>query len=177
MKITSENFSSPLTFRKFQHFYLTKRKIIKGGKLVNKDFEYCLVELEINSAKANYVIAKELIGQTTERLGVSSYITKGICTGKDLEGLVAKHPYLERGSIILTGDHVTTEAGTGIVHTAPGHGLEDYSVARENGLEVLSPVKSNGTFKDEVEHVSGMFVFKSNETIIGETLTYTTIKA
>ena len=134
---------------------------------VNKDFEYCLVELEINSAKANYVIAKELIGQTTERLGVSNYITKGICTGKDLKGLVAKHPYLERGSIILTGDHVTTEAGTGIVHTSPGHGLEDYSVARENGLEVLSPVKSNGTFMDDVEHVSGMFVFKSNETIIG----------
>ena len=134
---------------------------------VNIDFEYCLVELEINSAKANYVIAKELIGQTTERLGVSNYETKGICTGKDLKGLVAKHPYLERDSIILTGDHVTTETGTGIVHTSPGHGLEDYSVAIENGLEVLSPVKSNGTFMDDVKHVSGMFVFKSNETIIG----------
>ena len=133
---------------------------------VNKDFEYCLAELEINSVKANYVVAKDLIKQTIERLGLSNYTIKGTCMGEDLKGLVAKHPYLKRDSLIITGDHVTTEAGTGIVHTAPGHGLEDYSVGIENGLEVLSPVKSNGTFMDDVEHVSGMFVFKSNETII-----------
>ena len=80
-------------------------------------------------------------------------------------GLKAKHPYLSRDSVILT-DHVTTETGTGIVHTAPGHGLEDYSVAMENGLDVLSPVAANGTFSDDVEHLAGMFVFKSNEKVI-----------
>ena len=133
---------------------------------VNKNFEYCLVELEINSRVANYVVGKDLIEQTLERLGTSNHTVKGTCLGQDLKGLNAKHPYLERQSLIITGDHVTTEAGTGIVHTAPGHGLEDYGVALENGLEVLSPVKSNGTFMEDVEHVSGMFVFKSNEKII-----------
>ena len=96
---------------------------------VNKNFEYCLVELEINSRVANYVVGKDLIEQTLERLGTSNHTVKGTCLGQDLKGLNAKHPYLERQSLIITGDHVTTEAGTGIVHTAPGHGLEDYGVA------------------------------------------------
>ena len=81
-------------------------------------------------------------------------------------GLKASHPYLDRDSLIIAGDHVTTEAGTGIVHTAPGHGLEDYAVSIENGLEVLSPVMANGTFQDDVEHFAGQFVFKANENIV-----------
>ena len=87
-------------------------------------------------------------------------------SGSSLLGLKASHPYLDRDSLIIAGDHVTTEAGTGVVHTAPGHGLEDYAVSKENGLEVLSPVKGNGTFHDDVEHFAGQFVFKANENII-----------
>ena len=101
-----------------------------------------------------------------ERIGCNKYKILGSTVGKNLLGLKAKHPYLSRDSVILTGDHVTTETGTGIVHTAPGHGLEDYSVAMENGLDVLSPVAANGTFSDDVEHLAGMFVFKSNEKVI-----------
>ena len=64
------------------------------------------------------------------------------------------------------GDHVTTEVGTGVVHTSPGHGLEDYAVAKEYNLEILSPVKNNGTFNADEEHVGGLFAFKANEKII-----------
>ena len=103
---------------------------------------------------------------TLERVGISEFNVLGSCQGSSLLGLKASHPYLDRDSIIIAGDHVTTEAGTGVVHTAPGHGLEDYAVSKENGLEVLSPVKGNGTFHDDVEHFAGQFVFKANENII-----------
>ena len=87
-------------------------------------------------------------------------------SGSSLLGFKASHPYLDRDSLIIAGDHVTTEAGTGVVHTAPGHGLEDYAVSKENGLEVLIQLKGNGTFHDDVEHFAGQFVFKANENII-----------
>ncbi|MDG1120767.1 MAG: class I tRNA ligase family protein, partial [SAR86 cluster bacterium] len=106
---------------------------------INDKFIYDLIQIEFDKKKMNIVLAKDLIESTLERIGISEYKTLGSCEGHKLLGLKAKHPYLDRGSIIIAGDHVTTEAGTGIVHTAPGHGLEDYAVSKENGLEVLSP--------------------------------------
>ncbi len=132
---------------------------------INQELIYELVEIE-NDGLKNIIVAKDLVEQTMERIGCNKYKILGSTVGKNLLGLKAKHPYLSRDSVILTGDHVTTETGTGIVHTAPGHGLEDYSVAMENGLDVLSPVAANGTFSDDVEHLAGMFVFKSNEKVI-----------
>ena len=101
---------------------------------VNNEFTYQLIEIEYDNRKINIVLAKELIESTLVRIGISNFEVIGSCTGKDLLGLEAKHPYLDRSSIVIAGDHVTTEAGTGIVHTAPGHGLEDYAVSKENGL-------------------------------------------
>ena len=132
---------------------------------INQELVYELIEIEHDGLK-NIIVAKDLVEQTMERIGCNKYKILGSTEGKNLLGLKAKHPYLSRDSVILTGDHVTTETGTGIVHTAPGHGLEDYSVAMENGLDVLSPVAANGTFSDDVEHLAGMFVFKSNEKVI-----------
>ncbi len=133
---------------------------------VNEKFVYDLIEIEFDKKKINIVLAKDLIESTLERIGISDFKTFGSCEGHELLGLKAKHPYLDRSSLIIAGDHVTTEAGTGIVHTAPGHGLEDYAVSKENGLEVLSPVKANGTFNDDVDHFAGQFVFKANENIV-----------
>ena len=101
-----------------------------------------------------------------ERIGLDTYNSLGTCKGSDMLGIKASHPYLDRDSLIIAGDHVTTEAGTGIVHTAPGHGLEDYLVSIENGLEVLNTVKANGTFKDDVAHFAGQFIFNANDNII-----------
>ena len=132
---------------------------------VNENFEYSLVQVSDNGIK-NLILGKDLIEQTIERIGVKDYTILATCLGSDLKGIKAKHPYLKRDSVIITGDHVTTEAGTGIVHTAPGHGLEDYAVSKENNLGVLSPVKANGVFQEDVEHFAGMFVFKANEEVV-----------
>ena len=132
---------------------------------INQNLTYELIAIEHDGSK-NIIVAKDLVEQTMERISCEKYKVLGSTEGKDLLGLKAKHPYLSRDSVILSGEHVTTETGTGVVHTAPGHGLEDYSVAMENGLDILSPVKGNGTFSDEVEHLAGMFVFKSNDKVI-----------
>ncbi len=133
---------------------------------VNESFIYELIEIIFNNRKINLILAKELVQSTLERIGLDSYKSLGTCNGSDLLGIKATHPYLDRDSLIIAGDHVTTEAGTGIVHTAPGHGLEDYLVSIENGLEVLNTVKANGTFQDDVAHFAGQFVFNANDNII-----------
>ena len=133
---------------------------------INEAFEYELIEIEFNKKYINLILAKDLVGPTLERISIQQFKVLGSCQGHDLLGLKASHPYLDRESLIIAGDHVTTEAGTGVVHTAPGHGLEDYAVSKENGLEVLSPVKGNGTFREDVEHFAGQFVFKANENIV-----------
>ena len=133
---------------------------------VNAEFVYELIEIQFQDRRINLILAKDLTESTLERIGVEEYKALGTCKGSELLGLKASHPYLDRDSLIIAGDHVTTEAGTGIVHTAPGHGLEDYAVSIENGLEVLSPVMANGTFQDDVEHFAGQFVFKANENIV-----------
>ena len=87
---------------------------------ISQDFIYSVIETELNGRKLNLIIAKDLVKSCIERLGITKYSEKASCKGKDLEGFEARHPYLDRSSKIILGDHVTTEAGTGIVHTAPG---------------------------------------------------------
>ena len=133
---------------------------------VNESFTYQLVEIEHKNQKINLIIAKDLVKKTMERIDKAKFKILGTCQGNDLVGFKANHPYLDRDSLIISGNHVTTDAGTGIVHTAPGHGLEDYAVCKENGIEVLSPVNGNGTYKDDVERFAGQFVFKANDNIV-----------
>jgi isoleucyl-tRNA synthetase len=133
---------------------------------INETFVYQLIEINFNNKNINLILAEDLVKDTLDRISIKDHQVLGSCQGSDLLGLKASHPYLDRDSLIIAGDHVTTEAGTGIVHTAPGHGLEDYAVSKENGLEVLSPVKGNGTYHDDVEHFAGQFVFKANDNIV-----------
>ena len=133
---------------------------------VNESFTYQLVEIEHKDEKINLILAKDLVKETMERIDRAKFKILGTCQGNDLVGFKANQPYLDRDSLIISGNHVTTDAGTGIVHTAPGHGLEDYAVCKENGIEVLSPVNGNGTYKDDVERFAGQFVFKANDNIV-----------
>ena len=90
-----------------------------------------------------------------------------VFTGKQLEGLTMKHPiYSGRKSRMIVAEHVTMEDGTGCVHTAPGHGAEDFMVGREYGLEIFSPVLEDGTFSAEAGKYSGMHVFEANRVIV-----------
>ena len=86
--------------------------------------------------------------------------------GKELEGLLFKHPFLNKTVPIVCGDHVTTEAGTGLVHTAPAHGIDDYVVGSKYNLPVENPVDEYGKFKRDVPHVAGLSVWDSNTVII-----------
>ena len=86
--------------------------------------------------------------------------------GKELEGLLFKHPFLNKMVPIICGDHVTTEAGTGLVHTAPAHGIDDYVVGSKYNLPVENPVDEYGKFKRDVPHVAGLSVWDSNTVII-----------
>ncbi|MDO4434651.1 MAG: isoleucine--tRNA ligase [Alysiella sp.] len=111
------------------------------------------------------VLAKDLAEQALARYGVSGSL-KAETTGAKLENLLLQHPFLERDIPILLGDHVTTEAGTGLVHTAPAHGLEDYHVCKLYGIELYNPVNGEGRYISEVPRVAGKTVWEANAIII-----------
>lgn len=129
---------------------------------LNPNYKYAIA----SNGKDRYVIAEELLAgfleETEQELKIESTMK-----GSDLEKVVCQHPFLEeRESLVILGDHVTLEAGTGCVHTAPGHGQDDYAVGMRYGLEVIAPVDNKGCFTSEFKACEGMHVFKSNEKVI-----------
>ena len=112
------------------------------------------------------ILAEALLTQSMEKFGIKNYTVLEKFKGKKLEGLKARHPFLSRESLVILGDHVTLEAGTGAVHTAPGHGQEDYEVGLKYGLEVYAPVDQKGRFTKEAGEFAGQHVFKANKGII-----------
>ncbi|ACL76203.1 isoleucine--tRNA ligase [Ruminiclostridium cellulolyticum] len=129
---------------------------------LNESFEYSVV-------KANdeyYVLAAELVENTMKAAAVTEYETVAKFKGSQLEGILCKHPFLDKDSIVILGDHVTLEAGTGCVHTAPGHGAEDFIVCQKYKIPVLVPVDSKGFLTKEAGPFAGMFYKKSNSAII-----------
>jgi isoleucyl-tRNA synthetase len=96
------------------------------------------------------------------------YETEGTWSGKELEGIVCKHPWINREVRTLVGEHVTTEQGTGVVHTAPGHGEEDFDIGLKYSLDVFTPVDDRGRFTDEIEEFAGQYVFKANNEIVNK---------
>ncbi|RMD52081.1 MAG: isoleucine--tRNA ligase, partial [Nitrospirae bacterium] len=112
-----------------------------------------------------YILAEQRLEELRSILGIGGKIIASF-QGEELEGLLAEHPFLDRESKLITGDFISTEEGTGLVHIAPGHGLEDYESALRYNLDVYSPVDSMGRFTEDVEALSGEHVFKANEKII-----------
>ena len=108
----------------------------------NPKYEYAAVEV----AGDVYIVAAELLKVTAEKCGWADYQTVASFPGASVEGAVFRHPFLERDSLGILADHVTLEQGTGAVHTAPGHGQEDYVVARQYGIETYCPVDAAGRF-------------------------------
>ncbi len=129
---------------------------------LHPDFEYVAVDVGNNEV---FILARELMEQSMQTFGISDYAVIADIDATSLEHKHCRHPMVDRDSIIILGDHVTLEAGTGCVHTAPGHGREDYEVGLEYGLDVYSPVDDNGRFTDDVEFFQGQFVFDANKNI------------
>ncbi len=118
------------------------------------------------------IIAEDLVVQSMKTLGLDSESYEVVgpsLSGSDLEGVICRHPWLDRDVPVILGDHVTLEQGTGCVHTAPGHGQEDYEVGLKYQLDVYAPVDNRGRFTEEAEQFSGQKVFDANPMII-ETL-------
>jgi len=112
------------------------------------------------------VVAKKLVEDLMQEFGVDDYEEIKSVSGVDFENKYAHHPFYDRKSLMILGEHVTTEQGSGIVHTAPGHGQEDYEVGREYGLEVLNPVDDYGIFKENLPVFGGKNIFKANPEIV-----------
>lgn len=125
-------------------------------------------QLKYSAVEANkevFIIAEELTNAVMEKCGIKSFKILQTFLGKELEGIVCQHPFIDRKSPVILGEHVTLEQGTGAVHTAPGHGQEDYEIGLKYGLEVYNPVDDGGFFIPSVEHFSGMHVWKANPEI------------
>jgi len=127
------------------------------------DLEYCAVDLDGETI----ILAVDLADNLFSKLEKNTPEITKIVKGSELENLKLKHPVIDNLNVpVILGDHVTTETGTGCVHTAPGHGQEDYQIGLKYKLEVVSPVNEKGSFTDDVPEYSGNFVFKANKLII-----------
>lgn len=133
---------------------------------VNANMTYALVHCDIADRSMLLVLAQAMVSEVMERYGVDHYEVLAEVPGEKLEHVHCQHPLLERQVPVILGDHVTTDAGTGCVHTAPAHGQDDYVVGMRYGLPIDNPVDSRSCFIDNTPLVAGMHVFKANEPII-----------
>ncbi|MEK4148458.1 isoleucine--tRNA ligase [Robertmurraya sp. FSL W8-0741] len=131
------------------------------GITVHADLNYVVVKV----AGDKYVIAEELLNSVSTELGWEDASVVKTLKGSELEYIVAKHPLYGRDSLVMLGEHVTTDAGTGCVHTAPGHGEDDFLVGKKYGLDVLSPVDDRGVFTSEAPGFEGLFYDNANKQI------------
>ncbi len=133
---------------------------------VHPELVYVIVEAQLDSHQQCWIIAQDLVQSCMQRWGVENYSIKAKCSGASLENLVLNHPFYDRQLPTILGEHVTTEAGTGCVHTAPAHGVDDFNVGKKYNLPVENPVAGNGVFLPDTEEFAGQFVFKANASII-----------
>ncbi|MDP2904530.1 MAG: isoleucine--tRNA ligase [Methylovulum sp.] len=136
------------------------------GVALNAEIEYAVVQCEKDGAHERLVVAEALLKDTMLRYGIQNHHVVGYCTGSAWEHQLLQHPFYDRQVPIVLGDHVTVEAGTGAVHTAPGHGQDDYIVGRKYGLPIDNPVGSDGVFLPGTGLFAGEHVFNANAHVI-----------
>ena len=133
---------------------------------VHPDYEYALVDVDGD----RYLIAVELVGQTMTAIGKENYCVAKTVKGSELEGMVFKHPIYERDSVLVHANYVTLEDGTGVVHTAPGHGREDFETGQKYGLEILNPVDERGIFTHLAGQFAGLHITKQGNAAVLDAL-------
>ncbi len=126
---------------------------------------------ELNYVLANtgdeyLLLAEDLAADALSRYELDASVSDQVFLGSDLEGLKVQHPFYDKQVPIILGDHVTTDAGTGAVHTAPAHGQEDFVVGKQYDLPVNCPVDGRGVFFEDTELLAGQFIFKANASVI-----------
>ncbi|MEQ6375255.1 isoleucine--tRNA ligase [Bacillaceae bacterium S4-13-56] len=131
------------------------------GISVHPEVTYSVVKVK----EEKFVIAQDLLEEVTKVLEWENPEVVKSFKGKDIENVKAKHPFYDRTSLVMVGDHVTTESGTGCVHTAPGHGEDDFWVGKKYGLDTLCPVDDKGYFTSEAPDFEGLFYEDANKAI------------
>ncbi len=131
---------------------------------LHPDFEYVVLEYK----SEYFILADKLVEKCVELFGWKNFKVLKKFLGRELELVKAKHPIYNRDSLIVLADYVTLDVGTGCVHTAPGHGEEDYITGQKYGLDTYAPVDDRGCFTKEVELFNGLNVFEANPVIIKE---------
>ncbi|WP_298625835.1 isoleucine--tRNA ligase [uncultured Legionella sp.] len=129
---------------------------------LHPDIEYSLLD----AGDKYLLIASELVESAMTRYGISEYTICGSVKGQTFELLQLNHPFNERQVPVILGSHVTTDSGTGCVHTAPAHGPDDYLVGKSYNLPLINPVKANGCFAEDVAFFAGISVLKANDMIL-----------
>src|SRR6056300_11977 len=132
------------------------------GVALNAELDYVLVQ----HGDECLVVADGMLEEVAQRWGIDNPVAMASCKGADLEHQQLQHPFYDRQVPVILGDHVTLEAGTGAVHTAPGHGVDDFVVGQKYGLPVDNPVGGNGCYVEGTELFAGEHVFKANEHVI-----------
>ena len=128
---------------------------------LNPDFEYGVYKTE----KGNLVLGKDLAEQAFSAMEIENYELIKEFVGRDIERTTYQHPFLDRIGLVILGTHVTADAGTGCVHTAPGHGQDDYVVGTRYGLPVISPINHKGVLTEDAGQFAGLFYAKANKEI------------
>src|SRR3984893_15879917 len=130
------------------------------------EFRYVLAQALTGGLRRGVIVAAELLEPTLKRFGFSGAAVLAQFEGRALEGLKLQHPFQDRQVPVVLGEHVTLDAGTGAVHTAPGHGLEDFALGQRYGLPVTNPVGNDGRFLPDTPLVAGLKVDAANSVII-----------
>src|SRR5699024_2421215 len=128
---------------------------------IHPDLEYSVIEV----LGEKYLLPSGLVESVARVVGWENINIQQTLIGEELEGVVCHHPFYERTSPILLGEHVTLDAGTGCVHTAPGHGEEDFALGQKYGLPALCPVDGQGKFTKEAPGFEGMFYDDANKVV------------
>lgn len=129
---------------------------------VGPEFNYCVIK----SGDEFYIMAEELYKSAFEAAGIEDYEVVANIAGSELEYIKTRHPFLDRESLVIVGDHVTLESGTGCVHTAPGHGVEDYDVCRNYPeIPIIVPVDADGRLTEEAGQFAGLLTDDANKPI------------
>lgn len=136
---------------------------------LHPSLDYALVQVEATDARPaqRFVLADELVESAMARWNIDAYHKLGFAKGAALENMKVQHPLFADTQVpLILGEHVTTESGTGCVHTAPGHGVDDFLVGQRYGIEVYNPVGDNGVYKDDTPMFAGQHVMKANDNIV-----------
>jgi len=133
---------------------------------VGAEVDYVLVQINGENGPRRLICSELLLESVMQRLEIQDYQQLARCQGQQLENIIARHPFYERDIPVLVGDHVTTDAGTGCVHTAPDHGMEDFVVAKHYGIGTLNYILDNGLFADDVALFAGQHVYKVDDSVL-----------